>query len=579
MALTCLVGGFSDIINEINLLSEPITAEAVADQIHEDEYSSNSVSSDEPIVTTTPPVTTTTTTTTTTAPVTTSTTTTYTTTSIPVTTSVKELLYTRTEYLTEAPYETVETATVASYGEQVYSYDDSEFNLDDVLIDVTYRYYHGGGGTIIFYYWSDGSETYETIYGSPTEGYYDKQYSLTDFDFEPSFSSPAEMYEALGLQGYEEETVTLGFTYTINWNYNDYEFSGEIPITFKPKEVTYTCGSNLTATYSKGVLTISGTGDMYDYGVYTMPWYNESEEIKTVIIEDGVTSIGVCAFYDLVNLENITLPDSITSIGSHAFSGTPVYSNGKKNSVYYIDNWLIKCDETAENVELRDDTVGLAEYAFCLWENLADITLPDSLVYIDDYAFSGCTGLESITIPDSVKVIGSNAFHGCNKIKEIIIPATVETIEEKAFGYSSSDTLISGYKIYGVTGTAAEEYALKNGITFVDINNSSMLSETTLNLSIGEGKLLTVKNNSSNVVWTSENPAVATVSAGYVEAVSAGKTIVYAIIGEEVLTCEVIVSENDIVTTTGAVTTTSKNTTTTTKSWCRHLESLQINSA
>ncbi|MCD8003253.1 MAG: leucine-rich repeat domain-containing protein, partial [Clostridia bacterium] len=96
-----------------------------------------------------------------------------------------------------------------------------------------------------------------------------------------------------------------------------------------------TCGDNLTWTLtSDGTLTISGTGDMYDYyEVYvesgegweseteygTAPWCDSAGEITSVIIEDGVTSIGEGAFWDCTSLESATISDSVTEIGLGAF--------------------------------------------------------------------------------------------------------------------------------------------------------------------------------------------------------------------------------------------------------------------
>ena len=81
-------------------------------------------------------------------------------------------------------------------------------------------------------------------------------------------------------------------------------------------------GSNLTWTLDReGVLTISGSGDMYDYGLSDAPWYGIRSRVKSAVIADGVTSIGYKAFDDCTSLTSVTIPDSVTSIGDSAFSG------------------------------------------------------------------------------------------------------------------------------------------------------------------------------------------------------------------------------------------------------------------
>ncbi|MCD7853287.1 MAG: leucine-rich repeat protein [Oscillospiraceae bacterium] len=79
-----------------------------------------------------------------------------------------------------------------------------------------------------------------------------------------------------------------------------------------------TCGDNLTWTLEDDVLTISGEGEMEDYDPFA-PWYWQCSSITTVVIEDGITSIGNYAFFGFSSLESVTIPDSVTSIGFEAF--------------------------------------------------------------------------------------------------------------------------------------------------------------------------------------------------------------------------------------------------------------------
>ena len=84
-----------------------------------------------------------------------------------------------------------------------------------------------------------------------------------------------------------------------------------------------TCCAEVTWTLdSEGVLTISGSGYMYDNGSSASgaPWYGSRSRVKSAVIADGVTSIGVYAFYDCTSLTSVTIPDSVTSIGDGAFA-------------------------------------------------------------------------------------------------------------------------------------------------------------------------------------------------------------------------------------------------------------------
>ena len=154
------------------------------------------------------------------------------------------------------------------------------------------------------------------------------------------------------------------------------------------KGYTYWNEGNLTWKLdADGTLTISGTGAMkdYDYDNNLSPVYNNSN-VKKVVIEDGVTSIGTAAFSGC-GLISITIPDSVTSIGESAFEDC---------------------------------------------SNLTSITIPDSVTSIEYCAFS-CCGLTSITIPDSVTSIGSEAFSSCFYLETISLSCK-SSLKKSDFG-------------------------------------------------------------------------------------------------------------------------------------------------
>ena len=184
------------------------------------------------------------------------------------------------------------------------------------------------------------------------------------------------------------------------------------------------CGDNVTYSLdtSTGLLTISGTGDMYDYGGSSYsPFKNYySSSIKSVIIKNGVTSIGNGAFYDCTSLISITIPDSVTSIGEYAF-----------------------CNCTSlTSITIPNSVTSICYSAFYGCTSLTSITIPDSVTSIGGSAFSGCTSLTNITIPNSVTSIGNNAFRGCTSLTNVTIPDSVTSIGEYAFCNCTSLTLI-----------------------------------------------------------------------------------------------------------------------------------------
>ena len=135
-------------------------------------------------------------------------------------------------------------------------------------------------------------------------------------------------------------------------------------------------------------------------------------------------------------------------------------------------------------VVIEDGVTNIGEDAFCGYKNLTSVTIPDSVTSIGSSAFDGCTGLTSVTIPDSVTNIGGSAFYNCTGLTSVIIPDSVTSIGYRSFGYDGNgEDKIDGFTIYGVPGSAAEQYANDNGFTFIEYVDAAIGDMT------GDGKV------------------------------------------------------------------------------------------
>ena len=203
---------------------------------------------------------------------------------------------------------------------------------------------------------------------------------------------------------------------------------------------------NLTWTLTAdGTLTISGEGAMKDYNSddNPSPVYNNSD-VKKIVIEDGVTSIGAYAFYDCSSLTSITIPSIVTSIGNSAFDGCrSLKSITIPDSVTSIGNSAFEACNSLSSITLSNNITSIGAAAFYDCSSLTSITLPDSVTSIGGSAFHSCSNLKSITIPDSVTSIESAVFYNCTSLTSITIPNSVTSIGSYAFQDCSSLTSIT----------------------------------------------------------------------------------------------------------------------------------------
>ena len=192
------------------------------------------------------------------------------------------------------------------------------------------------------------------------------------------------------------------------------------------------CGANVMYTLdSNGVLVISGLGNMRDYAIENSPFY-KNNNIKTVIINDGVTSIGNFAFESCANLTNITIPNSMVKIGNSSFRYSGLTSVIIPENVKSIGNCAFGNCKDLHSAEIPDSITAMNS-AFFMCENLKYIKLPSNIKSIGAFEFVGCEMLKNINIPNNVKSIGESAFEGCVGLIKIIVPNSIKSIDDYAF--------------------------------------------------------------------------------------------------------------------------------------------------
>ena len=230
-------------------------------------------------------------------------------------------------------------------------------------------------------------------------------------------------------------------------------------------------GDNVTwVLYGDGELVIGGDGEMMNYTSWDSPFYR-NYDIRNIVIEYGVTSIGDLAFFDCRNVESISLSDSVISIGQQSFywcekistiyipktitninnkafvdcrgltaiivdEDNEYYSNDENGVLFDKEKNVVIYYPVGNNRTSYIIPTGVTNIGFGAFDgaiNLASIVIPNSVETIEGFAFNDCMSLNSIVIPDGVTTIEWCAFQSCTNLKWVKLPESLTTVGDNVF--------------------------------------------------------------------------------------------------------------------------------------------------
>ncbi len=221
-----------------------------------------------------------------------------------------------------------------------------------------------------------------------------------------------------------------------------------------------------------GTLTISGKGTMPDYSsAGDQPWRPNSGKIRKVVIGDGVTGIGSCAFWDC-GVFSAEISDSVTAIGNSAFRGSSLISVNIPSSVKIIGDSAFRECENLSSVTVSEGVETISQNAFRACKSLTSIVLPASIGEVGAAAFFQCQAMTSATFaPGSRQVkLGDNLFTQCYYLMRVTLPNNIDRISEGMF---QNCLMLPGVEIpQGAESIGTSAFASCTGFTTVVIPDS-----------------------------------------------------------------------------------------------------------
>ena len=222
-----------------------------------------------------------------------------------------------------------------------------------------------------------------------------------------------------------------------------------------------------------GTLLIKGSGYMPTLKKY--PWTKKKANIKTIHIDEGITSISKHAFLCLYSVDKIIIPKTIRTIDEDAFSTSHYRSrseyrsrNDYRSRSVYITDLAAWCTIVFKNS--HSNPLSNNGRLYINNTSVSDITIPSNVSTINAYAFYGCTNISSVTITENVRNINSYAFFGCSALKKVNIYNGTNTIWLEAFGNCAIESLTLPNSVKTIGNWAF--YNSLNKYSTLSVNNS-----------------------------------------------------------------------------------------------------------
>ena len=210
------------------------------------------------------------------------------------------------------------------------------------------------------------------------------------------------------------------------------------------------CGENIYyVLYDNGKLLLRGTGATYDYTSHDSVFY-QNDQIKEIVLSNGITSLGDRLFYHCSNAKTVSLPATLTSIGNSAFAQ---------------EDAVINDTAGLTSVTIPQAVTAIRSYAF-YHTAIAEVTVPASVKTWGKYVFSDCTKLKTARV--ACDSIGAFAFTRCTALSSLTISANCRTFGENMLTYCESLTAIT------YEGTIAQWNAITKPVGLFNLKNKDV---------------------------------------------------------------------------------------------------------